>query len=94
MNCKPGDLAMLVFSRVGNEGKIFTVIRLATAGEVSDWRLNPRLTWWAISEPIRSSWGDYFEYAPDEFLRPIRDQDGTDEMIRIAGLPQEQGVKA
>jgi len=38
----------------------------------------------------------HFDERPiaDRVLRPIRDQDGEDEMLRIVGLPNDQAVSA
>ena len=92
MNCKPGDLAILVRSDSGNAGKIVRCVRLhPNTGLDADGRslgrvsLHPR---WVIDPPLpNGAWGLIFT-APDVYLRPIRDSDGTDETLLWAGKPQ------
>lgn len=87
MNCKPGDLAVIVRSnQISNIGKIVTVLRVYPRAEQS---------WWICSGSVLH--GLYSDWPPgaevgmyDNHMRPIRDNDGEDEMIRIAGLPHKE----
>ena len=84
MNCKPGDLAVIVRSMAGNEGLIVEVIEHSELSPEYDWLIRaPRAIRWAF--------GDISDigHAKDSCLRPIRDNDGEDEMLRIVGKPQE-----
>lgn len=95
MNCKPGDLAVFVKGPPENIGIFARVIKC-------DWSDNT-WTYCDASRPVQM-WcngakdGAYSSTAEaggnawleDRDIRPIRDSDGTDEMIRIAGLPQER----
>jgi len=88
MNCKKGDLAIVVRSKYGNEGRIVQCLRLATKEDFDAYEVgyNSEPTW-LLDIPINCS----FSTAPlikDIKLRPIRDNDGQDEMLRIAGLPK------
>lgn len=84
MNCKPGDLAIVVRSFAGNEGKICKVIR--DGDEVGYWFVE-------FPSPVKWMTGvGACGYAEDSKLRPIRDQPGTDEIIRIAGKPNKEKV--
>jgi hypothetical protein len=90
VNCKPGDLAVMVRSMAGNEGKIVRCIRVIgamrlvskTGVVVSDltWEIEPQILNWK---------GDLISFAHDGCLRPIRPNDGEDEMLTIAGHPTE-----
>ena len=79
MNCKPGDLAVIVRAAKKHSqylGRIVTVV-----------------SWDAIEceWDLDLTHNGLIVTAPDEYLRPIRPQpdDATDEMVLIAGLPQE-----
>jgi hypothetical protein len=96
MNCKPGDLAVVVSSmNGGNVGKVVTVIRLATTAEIATempgaiylgaiWRTDKPLEW----GNKRGERCDAY-LAPDVRLRPIRDNDGEDETLTWAGKPEQ-----
>ena len=99
MNCKQGDLAVVVRSRHSNAGRVMTCLCIATTEElvatfgstmtIHDpiWRVDVPLLWInAFRERIEVL------YAADEALRPLRDSEGEDEMLRIAGLPQPEFV--
>ena len=79
LNCKPGDLAVLIRSRKdpSHIGKILTVVAWCALTE--GWIVDPPLT----SGPI--SWRS----VDDKFLRPIRDGNGEDETFEWAGTPDE-----
>ena len=87
MNCKPGDLAVIV--RADNKvdrphiGKIVECIYWLPDEFGGMWRTEPRLK--VLRGPCKGreiGWHD-------GDLRPIRDNDGEDEMLRIVGKPQE-----
>jgi hypothetical protein len=97
MNCKPGDLAIIVDPEcVQNIGKIVLCVRLHSSEthDLDGWGFNescgPR---WVVDQPLSGRLGDGtpcpMYTIPDESLRPIRDNDGEDEMLRIAGNPRE-----
>ena len=76
MNCKQGDLAIIVGGRfpqfIGNIVKIDRPCIIYT----KNW----------ITDPPKFDKGVMVSFY-DNHLNPIRDQDGEDEMIRIAGKP-------
>jgi hypothetical protein len=90
MRCKVGDLVLCV----GPSGE---TPRLGTGGFDSRGLIGTvvgpaRLPMhdWSVLIPGRPApTGDGTWAACDDELRPIRDNDGTDEMLRIAGLPHE-----
>lgn len=85
MNCKPGDLVRHIGGTLGskspNLGKIFRVVRL------SDYLNTSSGPVWETDGTLIASPDGWAPFADDEFLRPIRDNDGEDEILRIAGRP-------
>lgn len=91
MRCKVGDLAVVVRAAVPeNLGALVEVIE---KGFKCDWRIQSL-------RPLRRSISLFTRritpHMPyeilecyDNQLRPIRDSEGEDETIRIAGLPRE-----
>lgn len=91
MNCRPGDLAVIVRSKYTPQavGRIVTCVRLKPCPRTG-------APAWIIDPPVRGSYedpagcprsGGWFY---DECLSPIRDNDGEDETLRIAGKPEPQ----
>lgn len=86
MNCKKGDVALVV--RPGPAyGYIVTCIERydgpwRSRSFAPGWRVDVRLP--SIEAP-----GELRPFVADIFLRPIRPSDGEDEMLRIAGKPQD-----
>lgn len=94
MNCKPGDLAIVVKSWAGNEGKVVTCIRLATFAELQKTEMDPSLgPLWLVDKLLNGTFGEPEPYVFDCQLKPIRPNDGEDEMIRIAGKPHDQTIR-
>ena len=89
MNCKQGDLAIIVRSNSGHEGKILRCVKFLPQHH---WRSPDLSTFfedgWETDTHLKSWAGDVHCNYPDSQLRPIRDQDGEDEMLRIAGKPE------
>lgn len=83
MNCKVGDRAVIV--RADNDpeclGKIVTVVALRIAMGSPAWQIDPPCYW-------KDGTGQAFEVMwDDRDLRPLRDSDGEDEMVLLAGKP-------
>jgi len=101
MNCKQGDLAIIIRSYAKNEGKLVTCLRLATLQEQDTanfyneylepaWLVDRKLNSLSVSgnamlPPIN--------IALDSSLRPIRESDGEDQILLIAGKPGEKENK-
>lgn len=88
MNCKPGDLAVVVKTHceaMDLLGKVILVGAAEPAMALPHWR--------AVPPVIDPKDGKEWVFA-DMQLRPIRDQDGEDETLQWAGLPHKQGVSA
>ena len=76
MNCKPGDLA--VVARATNGDVVPYLGRVVTCLRVVHGDC------WATDPELEAGRAIY-----DGALRPIRDQDGEDEMLTLAGKPNE-----
>ena len=88
MNCKKGDLAIIVSSSCGNEGKIVKCLELLITDSFPDtdgrrqWHIKGVHPIWRIDRPINLS--NNFDtvqalYCSDERLRPLRgDLNGDD----------------
>jgi len=92
MNCKPGDLAVIVKTAPEGEfllGRVVHVLRLWSANEWEVVLDRP------ITNPINGEYGLH-GVAPDECLRPIRDpgDDATDETLTWLDVPSKQGETA
>lgn len=112
MNCKPGDLAVIVRSTLGNFGKIVRVIGPSLSNSVAfgtsvvdpatgaRWlRCMSEFQWDVdafgsplISDVVGERVATHTRRPfPDFALRPLRDNEDEDEMLRIAGKPVTQG---
>lgn len=81
MNCKQGNMAVVVRSMAGNDGKIVRCLRVVVYGAGLGY--GPR---WVTEPVLRGCFGE--PQAPlDACLRALRDSDGEDEILRIAGRP-------
>lgn len=88
MNCKPGDLAVIVRSTCGNEGKIVRCVSLFFHPGF----LQPDFSIvagpaWVVEPPVVGWCGDVLPGVRDALLRPLRDSDGEDEVLRMVGRP-------
>ena len=90
MNCKQGDLAVIVKSAAGNEGVILTCIRPYNG----PWKQYEYLPGWEVDRKIRAASGEVSEFVPDRLLRPLRDNPGTDESLLWAPVPSKLKEKA
>jgi hypothetical protein len=99
MNCKQGDLAILVRSNRGSRqiGKIVRCVRLASGivqsitGDLVILNVDCG-DWWEVDAPLMLFTKSGFveaNYCPDYCLKPLIDGDGTDEMIAIVGKPKK-----
>jgi hypothetical protein len=83
MNCKPGDLAVIVRARLAPP-LLGRLVKCIAPRDDDAWWVDIPLTCPVTGE----TWFSVYDRA----LRPIRDQDGEDEILRIAGKPQEVTV--
>lgn len=94
MNCKPGDLAIVVRSYAGNEGKIVRCVRLLSEAQLwegpgIDSLISPD---WEVDLPLRNCGGGMQSSIPDCLLRPIRDpgDDAVDETLLRLPSPRQE----
>lgn len=91
LNCKPGDLAIVVKSHAGNEGKVVRCLELQALCKLQQpdgsYFTGPA---WVIDQGLVSWGGVVMHLTPDDFLRPLRDDDGVDEMLVRTGLPNKE----
>ena len=87
MNCKQGDLAVIVRSYAGNEGKMVECLRLVPEQENPMSEPGPV---WLVNIELKGAWGDATPHIHDDQLRPIRDQDGQDETLTWLDVPSKE----
>jgi hypothetical protein len=96
MNCKPGDLAVMIRATVPeNVGAICAVLVSSTYTEVLGeqvWVVEHQRPRASIHYETGERLCEVTANVRDSWLRPIRPDEGEDEMIRIAGKPE--GVPA
>jgi hypothetical protein len=94
MNCKPGDMAVVVNTRHNHEllGRVVDVVGPTCIGELFVARIfgqevlqmdRGRFLSWVVKN------GDDCWLHSDHSLRPLRDNDGEDETLTWAGKPHE-----
>lgn len=88
MNCKQGDLAWIVRSTCGNAGKIVRCVKLLPALPfIQPTGVVVVGAAWVVDPPVVGWGGDTLPGVRDALLRPLRDSDGEDEMLRLVGRP-------
>lgn len=85
LNCKEGDIAMIVRSVAGNDGQIVRCIYFL--GEVEPDIFIPEGPRWVIDPPVPNLVGGLIDHLADCQLKPIRGSDEEDEALRIVGRP-------
>jgi hypothetical protein len=94
MNCKPGDLAIVVGGHgLGNDplkmrGRIVRCIRILGPADLG-FEYDEACPTWEVDIDVKDPIDGVQIGVEDEFLRPIRDNDGEDEILRIAGKPEK-----
>lgn len=90
MNCKQGDLAVIVKSRSGNEGLIVECVEFLPRclmrlpnGSIEEAKV------WRVDRPLRKFTGKFDPYIRDSSLRPLRDNPGPDESLLWAPVPSK-----
>ena len=101
LNCKKGDLAIIVRSQLGNAGRVVTCLRIALPENLLETfgsTMEKHELIWRIDTPMKwSNWTRGVVEVPfmaDEVLRPLRDSEGEDEMLRLVGKPMDSLVGA
>ena len=86
MNCKPGDLAIIIYSPIIPK-YLGRIVRITKSAGVIEHKGVIYQCWHTIPK-LKGLRGKTI-VPEDVCLRPIRDQDGEDEILRIAGKPHE-----
>ena len=95
MNCEKGDLAIVVRSDAGNEGRVVRCLELLGLffaidrnGDVSDFMI----PWWRIDQMLPARGGLLGNEMADDQLRPIRDPgpDAVDETLEWLPVPHKE----
>jgi len=99
MNCKQGDLAIIVRSKAGNEGRLCTVLEMLGENPFYDgfpWNFRDGPCWLIeyAGTPAFDNFGQKYKRAPipDAWLRPIRDpgEDAQDETLQWLPVPSRE----
>ena len=97
MNCKQGDLAIVVAGNPNNLGKPVTCLRFIPKGARTPSKAVAVHDGWETDIPLHVTWTfpsgkevkGMSNYSGDCYLRPIRDAPGEDETITWAGKPEK-----
>ena len=94
MNCKPGMVVMVKKSKAGNEGRVGAVLRWVEAMQVpySSGASTNRHAGWLVEGRFRATdriSEEPYGVFPDEWLIPLRDNDGEDQTLTWAGKPSD-----
>ena len=83
MNCKQGDLAIVVRGYPASIGNIVRCLRPYGGA----WFGGSAIRGWETDGRVINHHGTWQSVVADDSLYPLRDTDGVDEMLRITGLP-------
>lgn len=96
MNVKPGDIAVIVRQPRQEPRGLGAFVEVLRAGRPACYAryglTGPQVCWWVKSStPLETDrHGACTEFVvPDAFLRPIRDNDGTDETLEWTTRPSD-----
>lgn len=90
MNCKQGDLAVVVTNNFGNLGKLVTCLRFATGEDYKKYKVeDPMEPAWVVDSLLMGS-HRLVPLVRDSSLRPIRDNPGQDETLSWAPVPKQK----
>lgn len=87
LNCKQGDLAIIVGGGPHLVGMIVTCVKFL--GDKHDLSTKDKDIW-EIDRQIKMTNNELEPWYPDQWMRPIRYTDGEDEMLTIAGNPNKE----
>lgn len=87
MRCKQGDLAVIVKSGAGNEGKVVRCLEFL--GDIDGFEIGGR---WRIDQTVWTRFGELVSHVADRQLKPLRNTDGEDEMLTIIKRKQSDLV--
>lgn len=90
LNCKQGDLAVKIKADPKDEIPIGAIVKCIKYADGICAITDEKILGWDVEFRGSNRCPEgYPWFALDEYLRPIRDQDGEDETLTWAGNPQE-----
>ncbi len=96
MRCEAGDVAYVIRSACGNEGKVVQVLYWVEERAFYNGGIPNRQAGWVVEgylnsriNPTGDIGGTSQGVLPDEWSQPIRYKEGDDETIVLAGKPKE-----
>jgi hypothetical protein len=89
LNCKAGDLAVVVRSEAGNLGKIVRCVKFLGVRNAIGRDGIEECAIWMIDQPLKAFDGTEDFHCEDEILRPIRDNPGEDETLTWCPTPAD-----
>lgn len=94
MNCKPGDLAIVIWARAAATIPVGSIVRCvrfyAGMALVQSESKRKHVETWIVEHRGQVSEDGWLWNVPDAHLRPIRDIDGEDEALQWAPLPVKE----
>lgn len=96
MNCQQGDIARIIgIHPAVNDARdrLVQCIEAVVIGGEPGWKLDRRVEFvvaancTCMGQPFDKGDQCFFDTLQDKYLRPIRDQPGTDEILREVGHP-------
>lgn len=91
LRCKPGDLAVIVNAGTTCQHLIGRIVRVRKAHSLP-WLARGPWGWTYYGARLKNRTGSVITYLNDCALRPLRDDPGQDETLRLAGLPAPQAT--
>jgi hypothetical protein len=85
VNCKPGDLAVVI-GEGPHEGKIIKVTHYEDVGCGPEWFFEGTISFYSVAEGQMMDQLTFF----DSVLKPLRDSDGTDETLTWKTLETQE----
>lgn len=71
LKCRQGDLAIIIKSKAGNEGKVIACVKYVSTPPLFDLCGNEPYDYWEIDRALTSSAGRQLKYIHDSWLLPI-----------------------
>lgn len=86
MNCKEGDLAIVVRSYAGNEGKIVQCLELLRVDYDHYGKFEDDVPSWRIDRPLANALGQFSYIIPDNQLRPLNPPGPEEDVLHVEEL--------
>ena len=94
MNCKPGDLAIVIRASADSAVPKYSIVRCVEfysgLAEIEGQAKLEHISAWLVEYRGQEQEGGYSFNVKDENLHPIRDNDGEDETLQWAPVPVKE----